>query len=151
MQALMLDVVFASIRGSGMQKVNMLDIGAATGYLTYASSSLIAGEIGLSDSKVTGIDLSQEAIRKAQSLHSRFNPKIKTAFVLDDFFHHLEIFNKYNLIVSGCGLSQADVVGSILSKVETDDQLVLIAPVFTSSKEQQLRIHCPKSKTDGIM
>ena len=70
---------------------------------------------------------------------------------MDDFFHHFEVFNKYNLIVSGCGLTRADIVGSIISKVENDQDLVLITPVFTSNTEQQLRIHYPKSRTPQLL
>ena len=151
MQALMLDCVYASISGAQVSKINMLDIGTATGFLAYSSEKLFSGQFNSQGSKFTGIDLSEPAINKAEALKAKLNPACSTSFLVDDFYHHLEIFNKYNLIVSGCGLTQADIVGSILSKIETQKELILIAPVFTSSKEQQLRIHYPKEKSDRIL
>lgn len=135
MQALMLDCVLATVKGCDLKRVNMLDIGAATGYLTFSAEKLVSGLNCVEESKFTGIDLSSIAIQKAESLKSVFHPKNRTQFMVDDFYNHLEVFNKYNLIVSGCGLTQADVVGSIVSKIHKEEELVLIAPVFTSAQE----------------
>lgn len=152
MQALLLDCIHASIKGCNMTEVNLLDVGTATGFLSYAACLLNQFHYKLDSFKATGVDLNTSALKKAKSIKNRDVEVSDTVlFMEDDFFKHFEFMNKYNLVVSGCGMLHSDLLGSIYQKSEVENDLVVISPIFLNDSEQSLRIHFPTKHTDTLL
>lgn len=136
-----------------MDDVNMLDVGTATGFLSFAAALMNQNHHKLDEFRNIGIDLEKRAIRKALELKNslEFQKLSNIDFMEDDFFHHFETMNKYNLVVSGCGLLHSDIIGSVYQKSECESELVVISPVFSTDSEQQLRIYHPSAKSDELL
>jgi ribosomal protein L11 methylase PrmA len=49
----------------------MLDVGTATGFLSYAAGILNQNHLKLEEFDSVGIDLSSKAVKKAKSIHGR--------------------------------------------------------------------------------
>ena len=126
----------------------MLDVGTATGFLSFAAQLLNRNHYKLNEFSNMGIDVNSLAVEKALELTDQ---QEGLKFMEDDFFKHLEIMNKYNLVVSGCGMLHSDIIGSVYQKSEIEDELIVISPVFQTDSEQQLRIYHPKSKSDSLL
>jgi SAM-dependent methyltransferase len=138
MQALLLDCIHASIKGCELEEVNMLDVGTATGILTYGAALLNQNHYKMDKFSILGIDLASNAIKKAKSIENR-EIEIENAeisFMEDDFFNHFETMNNYNLVVSGCGMLHSDLIGSVYQKSENDSDLIVITPIFMTDSEQ---------------
>lgn len=139
MQAIILDCVWAGLKSfEKTEKIDFLDVGCATGFLTFGAKVISDDDI-----KVTGIDIDEKSVDTAREINEKKFGFEKINFAVDDIFTHLGTFQDYNFVVSGCGLTHSDIIGSVLGNLKNDEECVILAPVFTSGNQQSLRVHFP--------
>jgi cyclopropane fatty-acyl-phospholipid synthase-like methyltransferase len=126
----------------------LLDVGCANGL-----SSMLLAQHCLSVQRVDGFDLSEEAIRDAQSLVQRLRPAVTTHFWVGDLDQQ-RLANRYDLVLYIDCIQYAQrpehLLQEIVKHLATDGKLILYAPVkdgFQSSFPKFVQTRQPKWST----
>ena len=167
MQAILLDTTLASLKARATESseepskgVKVLDVGCATGYLSLGIGQIIKKGIlaeneNFGNYEVNGIDIDEGAVEKAREVAEDIYSGIlvggRVNFYQDDFFRHLSSVKDYDVIVSGCGMTHGDIIGSVFTQLDSSKDIVIIAPVFTSAQQQSLRVIFPESLSSGML